>query len=325
MDKNSSHDSVMVSVIVLTYNHEKYISQALDSILMQKVDFQYEILVGDDASTDRTPQILRDYQRRYPKIIRLFLREENVGPTKNAYELFYEARGKYLAACEGDDYWTSSKKLETQIKFLEDHEDFIGCAHDCLIVDERGCAYAKQRLPWVSRKTVYTLKDFHGIMLPGQAATLVRRNIYRENRYDYSVFYKAHSFIGDRTTALIYTAQGNFYHFPSCMSCYRRTRRESNLTNRIFSGYVNGVAEDLRYTEALEEYAVKTLKVNVNFRSHKADLFVSAMYYFLKDRNSDAVAIMKQLWRTERRKWVLILYIPVGVCKKIMYRCFFFY
>ena len=108
---------VMVSVIVLTYNHEKYICQALDSILMQKTNFTYEILVGDDASTDRTPNILQDYQLNYPNIFRLFLRKTNQGPTGNAYPLFFEARGKYIATCEGDDFWCTAEKLQKQVDF----------------------------------------------------------------------------------------------------------------------------------------------------------------------------------------------------------------
>ena len=100
-----SNQGILVSVIVLTYNHEKYIRQALDSILMQRVDFQYEILVGDDASTDSTQEILKEYDRNYPGKSRLFLRESNLGPTKNSYELLVSAKRDYPATCEGADYW----------------------------------------------------------------------------------------------------------------------------------------------------------------------------------------------------------------------------
>ena len=91
----------MVSVIVLTYNHEKYIKQALDSILRQKVNFDYEILIGDDASTDNTVKVLKEYKSKFPNIIKLFLNEVNLGATRNAYNLLVNAKGKYLATCEG--------------------------------------------------------------------------------------------------------------------------------------------------------------------------------------------------------------------------------
>lgn len=91
----------MVSVIVPTYNHEKYIRKALDSILMQEVPFLYEILIGDDASCDETQDILHEYQERYPDKIRLFLHKENIGATRNSYELLTNAKGRYLATLEG--------------------------------------------------------------------------------------------------------------------------------------------------------------------------------------------------------------------------------
>ena len=96
----------MVSVIVVTYNHEKYIAKALDSILKQKTKFLFEILVGDDASTDSTTQIVLDYQKKYPSIVRVVLHDKNVGAARNSYDTMKLSRGKYLASCEGDDFWT---------------------------------------------------------------------------------------------------------------------------------------------------------------------------------------------------------------------------
>ena len=86
---------------------------------MQKVNFKYEILVGDDCSSDDTQNVLKEYQKSNPSLFRLFLRDSNIGATKNAYELLINARGKYLATCEGDDYWTDENKLQIQVDFLE--------------------------------------------------------------------------------------------------------------------------------------------------------------------------------------------------------------
>lgn len=97
-----------VSIIVLTYYHEKYIAQALDSILTQQTNLRYEILIGDDASGDRTPEIIAEYAKQYPEIIRPFFREENLGATRNSWELRQKARGKYVASLEGDDFWIDS-------------------------------------------------------------------------------------------------------------------------------------------------------------------------------------------------------------------------
>ena len=125
----------VVSVLVYTYNHQDYIAQCLDSIVHQKTNFNFEIYIGEDESTDRTREICLDYANKYPEIIRLFLhRKENkilvnnrpTGRFNLLYSL-YVSKGKYLAFCEGDDYWTDPKKLQKQFDFMEANTDFSMC------------------------------------------------------------------------------------------------------------------------------------------------------------------------------------------------------
>ena len=193
---------VMVSVIVVTCNQKQYIRQALDSILMQETTFPYEILIGDDASTDGTSEIVEEYAQRHPSLIRAFIREKNLGPTKNVYDLLAQARGKYIANCEGDDYWINCKKLQLQVDFLEKNPIYSACTHNCRIVDETGAALPDQKLNWVSSKTVFTRKDFKGIYLPGQPATWVHRNFLSDHNHNFSIIYQANRFVGDRTVTL---------------------------------------------------------------------------------------------------------------------------
>ena len=115
---------VMVSIGVLTYNQEHYIRQCLDSILMQKVNFDFEIIIGDDCSTDLTPDILKEYNNRYPDIVIPLLNESNVGISANYKIVLNKCKGKYIAFCEGDDYWLSTTRLQEQIDFLENHPDY---------------------------------------------------------------------------------------------------------------------------------------------------------------------------------------------------------
>src|SRR3712207_1086613 len=103
--------SMKVSVLMLAYNHEKFIAQALDSALMQQVNFDYEIVIGEDCSTDNTRDILIRYQKEYPHRIRLLLPEKNLGMHDNLIQTFKACRGDYIAFLEGDDYWTSPNKL----------------------------------------------------------------------------------------------------------------------------------------------------------------------------------------------------------------------
>lgn len=122
-----------VSILCLTYNHEKYIKQALDSFLTQKTKFNYEILIHDDASTDKTVDILKKYQKKYPEIIKIFFEKENqyskgiCGMTSKS--LLPMAKGEYISLCEGDDFFTNNNKLQQQADFLDKNKDYTICFH----------------------------------------------------------------------------------------------------------------------------------------------------------------------------------------------------
>lgn len=119
-----------VSVIVCTYNQEDTIGRSLDSILSQKVDFPYEIILADDCSQDSTPSVCREYAERYPDIIRLFLNKENKGLTDNYFDSIEECRGTYIADLAGDDVWTDSLKLQKQFDIMERDSDISLCHAD---------------------------------------------------------------------------------------------------------------------------------------------------------------------------------------------------
>lgn len=116
--------SLLVSVHMITYNHEKYIAQAIEGVLMQETTFDYELVISDDSSPDNTLNIIKEYQERYPKIIRVIHREKNLGSMKNFFDTFNYCNAKYIAICEGDDYWTDPLKLQKQVVFLEKNEDY---------------------------------------------------------------------------------------------------------------------------------------------------------------------------------------------------------
>ena len=121
--KHTHLDLCTVTAMITSYNHERYISDAIESAVKQRGDFVLEILISDDGSTDRTPQIIEEYAKKYPHIIRNISRKENVGISENMKRCFMEAKGKYIAVLEGDDYWTDGFKLEKQMKFLEKNKD----------------------------------------------------------------------------------------------------------------------------------------------------------------------------------------------------------
>lgn len=125
-------NEILVSVCCMTYNHVSFIRQCLDGFMMQKCSFSFEVLIHDDASTDGTQDIIREYVTRYPNIIKPIYQKENQyskGIDPNVKYNFSRAKGKYIAMCEGDDYWTDPYKLQKQVDFLESHPDYVMCSH----------------------------------------------------------------------------------------------------------------------------------------------------------------------------------------------------
>jgi glycosyltransferase involved in cell wall biosynthesis len=132
-----SENNLMVAVYMITYNHELYIAQAIDSVLMQKTNFDFHLFIGEDCSTDDTSNICKDYAEKHPNKITLFAHEQNIGATNNAqiiYKACFESGAKYVAMLEGDDYWTDPYKLQKQVDFLENNSDYTICFHPIKIV-----------------------------------------------------------------------------------------------------------------------------------------------------------------------------------------------
>ena len=124
MDNNKKP---LVSICCITYNQEKYIAQCLDGFIIQKVDFSFEIVISDDCSTDNTKKIIDTYVSKYPAIFKDVSPSKNLGSTKNFYHVLEKASGKYIAYCEGDDYWIDENKLQMQVDFLETNPEYGIC------------------------------------------------------------------------------------------------------------------------------------------------------------------------------------------------------
>lgn len=140
----------VVSIYSLAYNHENFIKECLEGFLMQETTFPVEILIHDDASTDNTANIIREYEARYPHLIKPIYQTENQyskGTSDFSKRNLERAKGQYLAICEGDDYWTDPSKLQQQVDFLDHNPDYVICYHDAKIVDQFGNVVAESKLP----------------------------------------------------------------------------------------------------------------------------------------------------------------------------------
>ncbi len=210
----------LVSVGVLTYNQCNYIRLAIESILRQEVNFNYEIVIADDGSTDGTRDILLEYAEMYPQVIRLILQEENVGLVENSKCLKRACRGRYRATQEGDDYWIDSDRLQKQVDFLESNPDYVAVCGGLVPIDEHSspCAF-----PWGGMDKTYKMpdspedyekEDIENWKLPGHVGAWLAYNIFAFIDQETSEVYESYKFPGDRKTPLFTMTFGKVKVFP---------------------------------------------------------------------------------------------------------------
>ena len=210
----------LVSICSLTYNHEPFIRQCLNGFMMQKTNFEFEVLIHDDASTDNTATIIREYEAKYPDIIKPIYREVNLYSQGQsgffARFLFPLAKGKYIALCEGDDYWTDPLKLQKQVDFLEGNEEYGMCVSNRLVKTIDG-EYFKDLL----NKENITLED----VLRGQILH-TQTMLFLNKGYEFIDFLSdliKEGKGGDREIGYYYALKGNIYCLPDILAVYRMT------------------------------------------------------------------------------------------------------
>ena len=269
--------NIKVSIICLVYNHEPYLRKCLEGFVNQKCNFEYEVLIHDDASTDNSASIIREYEEKYPEIIKPIYQKENQhskGVKITATFLYPKAQGEYLAWCEGDDYWTNENKLQKQVDFLDSHSEYIACAHKYDVINKEGDKVDKITFGYYENEGVYTLDDFQKYEMPSQLATFVYRNIFTKNIEKYRFFDDA-TLPGDMKAVLFMLLHGNIYRLNEKYSVYRhvveiggdswssRILREKNRARKTWLG--------LRKLEKIvkEKYGIKldfkTRKMQVAF------------------------------------------------------------
>lgn len=212
--------NIVLSVYVPTYNHEKYIVQALESIRMQKTRYCYEVLVGEDCSTDNTRAVLEQYEKKHPGFLKVYYREHNMYNEKinNAADLKNRCIGKYIIALEGDDYWIDPYKIEKQIAFLESHSDYIAVSHNCIVVNEKS-KITNEKYP-ECYDTEYELRHYMLGILPGQLTTIMYRNFIADNILDTS-FLNCGIQPGDKSLYFSLICNGKIFCMQEQMSAYR--------------------------------------------------------------------------------------------------------
>lgn len=208
-------DNIIVSVSCITYNHAKYIRQCLDGILMQKADFQYEILIHDDASTDGTDDIIREYAQKYPTIIKPIFEKENQyskGVPISATFNYPRAEGKYIALCEGDDYWTDPYKLQKQVDYLEDHPEYAMCFTGAEVITEIDNSHADLFKDLETRE--YTGDEIISSWIVPTCTVLHKKNV--------AIPVDKRFIVGDNVTFLSCAKLGKVHCFSEQTAVYRQ-------------------------------------------------------------------------------------------------------
>ena len=227
-----SNDAPIVTVVCITYGHEEFISQALDSFLMQKTTFPYQILVGEDKGSDRTAEIVMEYAEKYPDKIIPFIREENMGAQRNLIDLCRRAGTEYIALCEGDDYWIDDHKLQKQYDFMEEHKEYRACFHNTriqadaswylynwYIKDENGDISIPESIPGYDTSLREMRMDYYIEYGPAHTSSI----FYRwDNEREIPEWYYNHLY-GDHSLMMIQVGDGRIGYIPETMSVYRRS------------------------------------------------------------------------------------------------------
>lgn len=223
---------MQLSIIVLVYNHENYLVEALNSINRQKFEFNVEVLIGNDASSDGTLDILNKYKFNKYIDCKIINREKNIGATNNLYDLILRCTGEYIAILEGDDFWNYNDKILRQIDFLEQNKKYVACYTNVHLVDENSNRIDDREYNIGFIETEYKLENFEKLELPGQTGSILMKNpkkIINTTIIKNIITYD--NLIGDRGICFILLLMGEIYKINDKMSSYRVQTSGNNFTS----------------------------------------------------------------------------------------------
>jgi glycosyltransferase involved in cell wall biosynthesis len=216
----------LVSIACPTYNHENFISDAIDGFIMQKTSFTFEIIISDDSSSDGSLKIIEAYRERYPHLIKVLRNSKNRGAVKNWIKVIKSCKGKYIALCDGDDYWTDEFKLQKQVSTLENDEALSGVYHFARVVDEDG--KQKELFP----KKGKHFKNIDEFLI--SRYQIPSNSVMFCNCIDsaFDSLFKGNKYIADFQVDAFISAHGEYAFMDDVMSCYRVIRNGNSFTSK---------------------------------------------------------------------------------------------
>lgn len=283
-----------ISVIVITYNHEKYIEQTIESILIQEGDFEIELLIGNDKSPDKTEEILKKYKN--DSRIKIFNREMNIGPTKNLLDLLKRATGEYITILEGDDYWIDSKKLAKQLKILNENLDYSACITESIVIDEMGTTIGNKEIENSFIKNLDELFLVRGGIPTG---TLFFRNYFFEISMELESLLTAGWIIGDLPLLAFLVNKGKIYNLKEKTGAYRYIEK-SGTSYSAMENYKKNLELEKVIAAIIKFFPTVSLFIKVKLWKIRSELYKENKKFLEKLPTTEVYELKKFL----RMKWI---------------------
>ena len=248
-----------VSVWVITYNHDKFIERAIDSVLMQEIDFTYEIVIGDDCSRDNTRNILKEYRIKFPENIRLLLRERNIGLGSNFMQTYLACKGQYVAMLEGDDYWIDKHKLQKQVHEMDRHPECTICGHLVEARNEKGeylYTYGPSAIVH-GLKNIYEMEDIIKSNFIHTSGLMVRNHVVEQ----FPVWFRE-CLTADFVFQILHAMHGKIFFLPETMSVFNNNTASAWATKSILYKAPNAI-KTYRLVDRMLDYKYHAIVKNV--------------------------------------------------------------
>src|SRR3972149_1616418 len=262
-----------VSVVIITYNHENFIEQAINSALFQITNFDYEIIIGEDCSKDKTRDIVLEFYRRHPDKIRLLLHEKNVGMNYNFLQTITKSRGESIATLEGDDYWTSPFKLQKQVDLLDNNPELSMCFHNANVFYDDG-SRVSYKYNHNDQNDISSVDDLWERCIIAFCSAMFRKDPITNLPYWFNTIN-----CPDWALYILYAEKGKIGYIKETMSA-----------QRIHAGGVwSGLNEIQQFEEVIKFY--HSMNVNLNFRYNKTIKMMISRYLYdlalIYEKNGD--------------------------------------
>lgn len=270
-------DDIKVSVCVVAYNQEKYIAECLDSLVSQETDFKFEIIVGEDCSTDSTRAIVQQYVDKYPNLIKPIFHEQNVGAVENVKQVYIAAKGKYIAHMDGDDMALPTK-LQKQFDILEENLDCNVCSHDMSKIEKNG---KSNRRAWNHPEGKYDLLDLYRKLPFFAHSSKMFRNKYKSNFWDELL---CNPNILDIDVHIANLEDGLIYHISQLLGVYRVDSGVSSKGLKYNEALPVGI--ERVFEKGLDTYKYDETKLKIVKESYALAMLQCAYNYAIYDKDS---------------------------------------